>query len=50
MQGPDKERWLELSEQIAVEQDPEKFQKLVDELSQLLAKKGAELKGIRSED
>jgi hypothetical protein len=34
-----KERWLQLCEQAAVEQDPERLLKLVDEISRMLDEK-----------
>jgi hypothetical protein len=39
MQGEKKERWMELAEQVANEQDPQKFDDLVAELNRLLAEK-----------
>ncbi len=39
MKGETKERWLELAEQVANEQDPQKFDELVKELNRLLAEK-----------
>jgi hypothetical protein len=39
MQGGKKERWMELAEQVANEQDPQKFNELVQELNRLLAEK-----------
>lgn len=35
----DKERWLELCQQAAVEQDPKKLMELVEEINRLLAEK-----------
>jgi hypothetical protein len=35
----DKARWMELCEQAAVEQDPEKLMKLVTEINRLLEEK-----------
>jgi len=42
----DKEQWMEICRQIAVEQDPKKFSQLVHELSRLLAQKDERLKGL----
>jgi hypothetical protein len=39
MQGQKKERWLELCEQVADEQDPKKVMELVKELNDLLEAK-----------
>ena len=39
MQGAKKERWMELAEQVANEQDPQKFNELVKELNRLLTEK-----------
>jgi hypothetical protein len=39
-----RERWLELSQQIAIEQDPDKFHEMVTELNRLLAEKENRLK------
>lgn len=39
MQGPAKERWKELCEQAAVEQDPQKLLVLVTEINNLLEEK-----------
>jgi hypothetical protein len=36
MQGANKERWMELAEQAAVEEDPEKLIVLVRELNDIL--------------
>jgi hypothetical protein len=44
MQGKTRERWLELCEQAAVEQDREKLLKLVEEINRLLAEKDERLK------
>ena len=38
-----KERWLQLCEQAAVEQDPERLLKLVDEISRMLDEKNRRL-------
>jgi len=43
MQGEKKERWMELAEQVANEQDPKKFDELVKELNQLLSEKDTRL-------
>ena len=39
MEGPNKERWIQLSAQAAVEQDPKKLLELVNELNALLEEK-----------
>ena len=39
MRGEAKERWMQLAEQAANEQDPEKLIKLVDEINQMLKAK-----------
>ena len=39
MQGHNKEVWLELCEQAAVEQDPKKFMDLIAEINRLLEAK-----------
>jgi hypothetical protein len=39
MKGEKKERWMELAEQVAAEQDPKKFDELVKELNRLLTEK-----------
>jgi hypothetical protein len=41
--GKNKERWRELCEQAAVEQDPEKLLELVREINDLLEQKRARL-------
>ena len=46
--GENKERWRELCEQAAKEQDPEKLHKLVAEINRLLEEKEARLKGKAS--
>ena len=45
----DKERWRELCEQAAVEQDPEKLMELVAEITRLLDEKQKRLKGSPKE-
>ena len=40
----DKEHWLELCEQAAVEQDPKKLMELVEEINRLLAEKEQRLR------
>jgi hypothetical protein len=47
MQGPNKERWIQLSEQAAVEQDPKKLLELVHELNALLEEKELRLAALR---
>jgi hypothetical protein len=44
-----RERWLELCQQIAMEQDPAKFQEMVIELNRLLAEKDNRLKTEKTE-
>ena len=39
MQGETKERWVQLCEQAASEQDSQKFIKLIDEIFRLLEEK-----------
>ena len=39
MQGPTKERWMQLCEQAAIEQDPEKLLALVREINDILEAK-----------
>jgi hypothetical protein len=45
MQGQTKERWEELCEQAAVEQDPEKLLELVQEINEILLQKRRRLTG-----
>jgi hypothetical protein len=40
----DKEKWMELCEQAATEQDSDKLLKLIAEIDRLLAEKGNRLK------
>jgi hypothetical protein len=40
----DKEHWLELCEQAAVEQDPKKLMELVEEINRLLQEKEQRLR------
>jgi hypothetical protein len=47
MQGLNKERWRELSEQAAVEQDPNKMLDLITEINELLEEKEKRLKAQR---
>ena len=47
MEGPNKERWIQLSEQAAVEQDPDKLLELVNELNALLEVKELRLAALR---
>jgi hypothetical protein len=49
-QGPVKERWRELCEQAAVEQDPAKLHRLIAQINDLLEKKNARLRGESSTD
>jgi len=44
-----KEEWKRLCEQIAVEQDPTRFMKLVDELNRLLEEKERRLDAQREQ-
>lgn len=44
MQGPTRERWHQLCEQAAVEQDPDRLMQLIQEINQLLREKEARLK------
>ena len=39
MRGENKERWMQLAEQAAIEQDPEKLLELVREIDAMLAEK-----------
>jgi len=50
MEGPNKERWIQLSEQAAVEQDPDKLLELVNELNALLEEKETRLAALRKAD
>jgi hypothetical protein len=45
MQGKNKERWHELCEQAATEQDSAKLRELILEITRLLDEKQARLKG-----
>lgn len=49
MQGEQKERWLELCAQAAVEQDPQKLLGLVREISKILEEKERRLGIVPSE-
>ena len=44
----DRERWMELAEQAAKEQDPDKLLELVQEINRLLIEKEERLQAIRS--
>jgi len=44
VRGPVKERWTELCEQAAVEQDPKKLYELIAEINRLLGEKYDRLK------
>jgi hypothetical protein len=46
----DKEQWMRLCEQAAVEQDPAKLMELVKEINRLLAEKEARLKANRAKN
>jgi len=45
-----KERWQQLCEAVVVEQDPVRFQQLVDQLNELLAAKESRLDALRRND
>jgi hypothetical protein len=45
MEGKNTERWMELCEQAAKEQDPHKLSELVRQISQILEEKEQRLKG-----
>lgn len=45
LQGKNKERWMELCEKAANEQDPEKLMVLVKEINDLLEAKESRLRG-----
>jgi len=47
MQGETKQRWEELSEQAATEQDPDKFFDLIREINRLLEERRANLSDKR---
>ena len=47
MQGKNKERWLELSEQAAIEQDSEKLLALIKEINDMLEAKEKRLAEAR---
>ena len=44
------ERWQEVCEQIAVEQDPKRFMSLVDELNRLLEEKERRLDALNQSE
>jgi hypothetical protein len=50
MEGPNKERWIQLCEQAAVAQDPAKLLELVNELNALLEEKELRLAALRKAD
>jgi hypothetical protein len=50
MQGEKKERWMELCAQAAVEQDPQKLMKLVEEINDLLEEKERRLSVLPRSD
>jgi hypothetical protein len=50
MQGQNKERWKELCEQAAVEQDPKKLLELTRQINDLLLGKQRRLDGETSSD
>ena len=47
MQNETKERWLEICERVAIEQDPDKFLQLVRELNDLLEEKQNRIRALR---
>ena len=47
MQGPTKERWMQLAELAATEQDPVELLKLITEINELLAEKEERLTKAR---
>ena len=49
MQGEQRERWMQLSEQASAEQDPEKLLQLIREINRLLEEKERRLKRQSSE-
>jgi hypothetical protein len=49
MQGETKERWMELAEQAANEQDPQRLLKLVEEINQMLEAKEKRLNEAKKE-
>ena len=48
MKGEKKEIWMQLCEQAAVEQDPDKLMDLIKQINQLLDEKERRLKGARA--
>jgi len=50
MQGKTRERWMQLAEQAANEQDSEKLLKLVDEINRMLEAKEDRLKAKSDPD
>ena len=47
MKGATRERWQQLCEQAAVEQDPEKMLALITEINRLLSEKEERLRNLR---
>jgi hypothetical protein len=47
MQGKTRERWVELCEQAATEQDPTRLMQLVQEINKLLVEKEERLDSLR---
>jgi len=47
MQGLEKERWLQLCEQAAIEQDPTKLLALTSEINRLLEAKEQRLRNVK---
>ena len=50
IEGANKESWIQLPEQAAVEQDPDKLLELVNELNALLEEKESRLAALRKAD
>ena len=50
MLGSNRERWMDLCELAAKEQDPEKLLKLVQQINQMLEEKQARLDALRRSD
>ncbi len=48
MKGANREKWQELCEKAATEQDPETLQKLIDDINRMLWEKEQRLKAERS--
>ena len=50
MLGENRERWMDLCELAAKEQDPEKLLKLVQQINQMLEEKQTRLDAVRSKE